>query len=320
MRFNLLHAPKRLKHLLSLLVILIAYTPHSLAQINVVVSITPIHSLTSAVMEGVATPDLLIKGLSSPHTFNIRPSTAKTLAQAHIVIWVSENLETTFKEKLQILAPQAQHLKLSDAPQLQRLAQRRSLLLTTHQEHNHNHNTSDHDHAPVNIDPHIWLSTTNAKIITQIIAQALAQLDPKNASTFLQNSATYRIKLEKLNQELNKIRTKISKASFITLHDTYQYLAKEYDLAHAGTISLNPSITPSAQHLQFIRDLITKERIPCVISEPQFSNKLIQGLSRELNINTIQIDPLGTTIPYGPDHYPQTMTSIMEKILRCTSP
>ena len=64
------------------------------ADINVVTSIKPLHSLTSYIMEGVGEPGLIIDGVASPHNFQIKPSHAKMLQKADLVIWVGEDLES----------------------------------------------------------------------------------------------------------------------------------------------------------------------------------------------------------------------------------
>ena len=43
------------------------------AEINVVASVKPVHSLVSGVMEGVGTPDLIVEGAASPHTYSLNP-------------------------------------------------------------------------------------------------------------------------------------------------------------------------------------------------------------------------------------------------------
>ncbi|WP_413701849.1 hypothetical protein ACLKMH_10090 [Psychromonas sp. KJ10-10] len=106
---------------------------------QVVVSIKPIHSLVSAVMEGVATPDLIIKK-GSPHGYSLRPSEAKGLAKADLVVWVGHELESFLEKPLNTLAKDAQTLTLSEVL--------KSSLLTKREggdwaKHNHDHH--DHD-------------------------------------------------------------------------------------------------------------------------------------------------------------------------------
>ena len=63
------------------------------ADIKVVASIKPVHSLASYLMDGVAKPDLIVEGYASPHGFAMKPSHAKMLQDADIVFWVGEDLE-----------------------------------------------------------------------------------------------------------------------------------------------------------------------------------------------------------------------------------
>ena len=62
------------------------------ADIKVVTSIKPIHSLASYVMDGVGKPDLIVDGFNSPHGFNLKPSHAKMIENADLIIWVGEDL------------------------------------------------------------------------------------------------------------------------------------------------------------------------------------------------------------------------------------
>jgi zinc transport system substrate-binding protein len=82
---------------------------------RVVASIKPIHALVSGVMQGVAEPTLLIKGGGSPHGYVLRPSEAKALADADLVVWVGHSLETFLEKPLENLARNARTLELLEA-------------------------------------------------------------------------------------------------------------------------------------------------------------------------------------------------------------
>lgn len=60
---------------------------------QVVVTIKPVHALVSEVMEGVGSPLLIVDGSASPHTFTLKPSTARAISNARVFIRVSEQLE-----------------------------------------------------------------------------------------------------------------------------------------------------------------------------------------------------------------------------------
>ena len=65
----------------------------SKADVKVVTSIKPIHSLVSYLMDGVGKPDLIVDGYASPHGFAMKPSHAKMLQNAELIFWVGEDLE-----------------------------------------------------------------------------------------------------------------------------------------------------------------------------------------------------------------------------------
>ncbi len=67
-------------------------------------------------MEGQGTPLLLVKGASSEHTYALRPSDARALSEADIVVRVSEHLETFLNKPLASLSDKAVAVTLADMP------------------------------------------------------------------------------------------------------------------------------------------------------------------------------------------------------------
>ena len=79
---------KKLPLLLSILSFLTIFTPVN-AEIKVVATIKPIHSLASYLMDGVGKPDLIVDGYASPHGFALKPSHAKMIQNADIKVVAS---------------------------------------------------------------------------------------------------------------------------------------------------------------------------------------------------------------------------------------
>lgn len=92
--------------------------------LNVVVTIPPIHSLAASVMEGVGEPRLLVKGASSEHTYAMRPSDARALAGADVVIRVSEHLETFLNKPIASLSDKTKVTTLAEIPGMKLLPPR----------------------------------------------------------------------------------------------------------------------------------------------------------------------------------------------------
>ena len=94
---------KKISFILSILSLLTIFTPAN-AEIKVVTSIKPIHSLASYLMDGVGKPDLIVDGFNSPHGFSMKPSHAKMLQNADLIFWIGEDLESFLEKPLNSIA------------------------------------------------------------------------------------------------------------------------------------------------------------------------------------------------------------------------
>ncbi len=81
--------------------------------IFVATSIKPVHSIVSAVMEGVGEPHLLMRGAGSPHDFSLRPSDAAWLEKADVVFFIDERMEGSLAKPIRVLASDARVVELS---------------------------------------------------------------------------------------------------------------------------------------------------------------------------------------------------------------
>ena len=91
------------------------------ADVKVVTSIKPVHSLVSAVMAGVGEPSLLVKGAGSPHTYALKPSQAQQLQDAELVFWMSHDLEAFLENSIENIATNAKSVPLMEAHGLTKL-------------------------------------------------------------------------------------------------------------------------------------------------------------------------------------------------------
>lgn len=89
---------------------------------RVVADIAPVHALAARVMEGAGTPSLLLPPDASPHGAALKPSDARALAAADLVVMVGPALTPALAERVAALAPDARHLVLLDLPGVRRIA------------------------------------------------------------------------------------------------------------------------------------------------------------------------------------------------------
>ena len=194
---------KKLPLILSILSFLTIFVPAN-AEIKVVTSIKPIHSLASYLMDGVAKPDLIVDGYSSPHNFALKPSHAKMLQDADLIFWVGEDLENFLEKPLNSIAKKAEKIELIEIKGLKKLKFRERNVFDEH-DHGHKEKEDDHDHdkeshkedehddhgheghAHGEYAPHIWLDPMNAKVILNEMVEHLIENDPTNEAKYKSN-------------------------------------------------------------------------------------------------------------------------------------
>ncbi len=303
---------KKLPFILTILSFLTIFVPAN-AEIKVVTSIKPIHSLASYLMDGVGKPDLIVDGYASPHGFALKPTHAKMLQEADLVFWVGEDLENFLEKPLKSIAKKAEKIELMEIKGLTKLKFRERNIFDEHghkedehghkeDEHGHKEDEHGHDeHAHGEHDPHIWLDPMNAKVILSEMAEHLIENDSKN-------EAKYKANLEKAHKDLDKLTKKVKSElnkdfKSIVFHDAYQYFEKRFDINVLGAFTVNTDVMPGAEQLAEIREVIEHDKVSCVFSEPQFNPDIIKAVAKDTNIATGVIDPLGATLNPGKDLY-----------------
>ena len=297
------------------------------AEISVVTSIKPLHSLTSYIMEGVGEPELIIDGVASPHNFQIKPSHAKMLQNADLVIWIGEDLESFLPTALKSIAKDAVVFELLDQSGLKKLKFREKNIFEGHDDHGHDehakkeddhddHGHDDHGHGHGSFDPHIWLDPANAKVIVKKITNQLSKIDKDNASKYKANSKKV---IKDLDGLIKEVKNEINKdASFVVFHDAYQYFEKRFGLSVIGALTVNPDVMPGAEQLSEIREVIEHEKAKCIFSEPQFNPNIINSIASDTGVKTGVLDPLGANIDKGKNMYFDLIKDMSNSLKDCS--
>ena len=311
---------KKLPIIISILSLFTFFLPAN-ADIKVVASIKPIHSLASYLMNGVAKPDLIVDGYASPHGFAMKPSHAKMLQNADLIFWVGEDLESFLEKPLGSIAKKAEKIELMQVKGLQILKFRERNIFDDHDDHGHDdhgkkedHDDHDHDshakkdghddhegHAHGEFDPHIWLDPINAKVILFEMSKHLIENDPKNEKIYRENLSKGYKEIDKLTKDVSSELS--NSVASIVFHDAYQYFEKRFSVNILGAFTVNTDVMPGAEQLAEIREVIEHDKVACVFSEPQFNPDIIKAVAKDMNIKTGVVDPLGATLNPGKDLY-----------------
>jgi zinc transport system substrate-binding protein len=278
--------------------------------VPVLASIKPVHSIASAVMEGAGTPELLLAGGASPHSYALRPSDAEKLSHARVIFWIGPELETFLVSPLKNVA-RGRVVALGQAPGVTRLAARQGGLWDA--------DADGHEHGG-GIDGHLWLNPANGAAMAQAIAAALAAEDPARAALYRGNAQRFTAKMTALDAELAQRLRPLKGRPYIVLHDAFHYFESRYGLTPAGAVTVAADRPVGARRIADIRGRINQGRIACVVLPPQFPSRLADALTEGSPVRRVQLDDLGAALPAGPGLYEALLRQMGAGLASCLTP
>ena len=280
---------------------------------KVLATIKPVHSLVAQVMGATGTPELLVGGSASPHTYVMKPSDAKKLALADVVFRVSAEIEPFTIKAGKNLPKSTALVTLSRAPGVSTLPQREGGAFEA-EAHEHGGGThTGHDET----DGHVWLDPANAIAMIDQIAATLAARTPALAPAYQANATAAKARIDAMTADLVRELAPVAGKPYVVFHDAYQYFEKRFGLTVAGSITVNPEIPPSGKRLSVLRAKITKLGATCVFGEPNFDAKVIATVSEGTRARTGTLDPEGAGLEPGAALYETLMRNLATGVKGC---
>ena len=296
------------------------------AQLRVVATVKPVHSLVTAVADGTATTYLVVKGAASPHSYALKPSDAAALQHAEIIFRISDRFETFLNTAIAQVRKKALVIDLIRAKGLKTLPARSGARwAATHhhgseaghgRENGHGHGSDRREHAQP-LDQHIWLSPRNAEAIVRTIETTLASRMPSRRADLKRNADSV---IARIHQLAADIQTELAPARgrpYLVYHDAFQYFERAFDLPAHGSIALGDARSPGAKRVRDLRKSITADKIVCVFTEPQFVPRLAEAIIAGTTARIATLDPVGARLAPGPDAYFELMRSTAKSLAGC---
>lgn len=299
---------------------------------NVTTDIAPVHSLVAQVLGDLGQPELIVTPGASPHNFALRPSQARALEKADLIVWVGPGLTPWLSKAVESLSGDAVQLELLDQLGDLALGYRD---LDDHSDHDgdedhsghddHDDHTDDddahndhdaHDHEG-DVDPHAWLNPEIASLWLGVFADKLAELDPEHADEYRRNAQAAQAQLLALAAEIETILGPVQSSPVITFHDAYQYFETRFGLTSVGTLTLSDAATPSPAHLSRLKTRVDQGDVVCAFSEPQYDDRLIHVVSEGTGVPIAVLDPIGAQLEPGADLYGSLLRAMANAIADC---
>lgn len=287
---------------------------------RVVADIPPVASLVTQVMQGVGTPQVLIGAGGDAHHHQMRPSEARAVANADLLIWVGPAMTPWLEQAGAALGP-AHQLVLLDLPQTIRRETGEGEAAHDH-DHDHDHAHDDdhdhghhHDHGP--IDPHAWLDPQNGRLWLDAIAEALAAQDPANAAIYRANAAQGRAAITAAEDEARGLLAGVTQP-IVVGHDAYGYFTEAMGLPDALAIADLSDNAPSAAALRGLRARIAASDAVCAFPEAGAESRGMLAATEGQGLRLgAQLDPEGMTLTAGAGLYPALLLGLAQAIGDC---
>lgn len=143
-------------------------------------------------------------------------------------------------------------------------------------------------------NPHVWVSVSNAIVMTRNCMDVLSAADPVHAAQYRANAEKYTGRLEALRKDMDLRLKRFRGRAIITFHEAFPYFAREYGLVIAAVIEREPGSEPSAKDLAETIALIRRTGIKVLFVEPQYPSTAADTIAGETGAKVYVLDPAVT--------------------------
>jgi ABC-type Zn uptake system ZnuABC Zn-binding protein ZnuA len=269
----------------------VAVRAESTKRLKVLTTVAPLTNIVENV--GGASIDLhgLIPGGTDSHTFEPTPSDVRYIAEADVIILNGLDLEVpTEKLALANKKPETRILKLGDQT-------------ITPREYVFDRSFPKSAGHP---NPHLWMDPLYAVRYAELVRDALAMLDPANATAYQERTRLFAHRLHKLDRAIATAVATIppQHRKLLTYHDSFAYFAPRYGLTVIGAIEPASFSEPSPREVARVIRQLKQEKLPAVFGSEVFPSKVLDQIAREAGVQfiaTLRDDDLPGT-PGSPQH------------------
>ncbi len=245
-------------------------------ELGVVVTVLPQAEFVESIGGERVDVTVMVPPGASPHTYEPTPGQMEKLARARMYAEVGSGVEfeLSWMDKLSAANKDMLVVDCSQGIQLQETAAE--------------HEDEEHEHGAM--DPHIWMSPRNARVMVQNIALGLIAVDPDNRDYYEQNRDAYLQELIQLDQDITEGLSGVENRVFMVYHPSFGYFARDYDLTMLPIEDEGKEPTPAG-----LAHLIEQARefdVKVVFASPQFNPNGAKVIADAIDGRVVLIDPL----------------------------
>jgi zinc/manganese transport system substrate-binding protein len=251
------------------------------AKFHVVTTLPNLAALAGAVGGDLVEVESIAKGYQDPHYVQARPSYAKTVSQADLLIANGLELEVGW---LPLLLESGRNPKV-------RPGNAGFLDASTLIDHILEVPTGGVDRSKGDVhpygNPHLDLDPRNGLKIAHGIAEKLAELDPANADTYRKHADAYCAQLQQKIDAWKSQAAVLEGKPIVGYHKEWEYLESWLGFHLDGYVEDRPGIPPSPRHLSELVDRMQADGVKLIIAAPYDDSKSCEGVGRKAGASVL---------------------------------
>ncbi|MDD4644988.1 MAG: zinc ABC transporter substrate-binding protein [Bacteroidales bacterium] len=165
-----------------------------------------------------------------------------------------------------------------------------NLITSEGSEGEHAHESEPDGHSHEGVDPHYWMSLTEARKIAKNMASGLIKADPSCRQMVEANLLKLNTRIDSLAATMSTRFSGLNHRSFLIFHPALAYFARDYHLIQHSME--NGGKEPTASHFRELVDLAATEKINTIFIQKEYDQENAQALSREIGAVITVIDPM----------------------------
>jgi len=238
--------------------------------IPVFVGIPPQKYFVEKIGGNLVNVSVMVPPGANPHLYEPRPGQMTALSRSRVYFAIGVTFEKAWLPRFANLNPQMQIVHTDKG--INKIAM------------------IAHHHTPISLDPHVWVSPPEVKIISRNILDALLEIDPAHGVTYKSNHEGFLREIEALDQDLKSIFLHKKGLKFMVYHPAWGYFARAYGLNQVP-VELEGK-EPKPEQLRALITQSKKEGIKIVFVQPQISTKSAETIAKAIGGEVIFADPL----------------------------
>ena len=161
------------------------------------------------------------------------------------------------------------------------------LICGTHEGVALQHSAEGHHHE---VDPHVWTSVTNARVIATNMCDAVCELDARHCEFYKQNLKALLEQLDALDAEIRKTLDGCQGRAFVVWHPSLSYFARDYGLQQIAMECEGKEIP--AKLLKEEIDYAQQTDAKVFFFQKEFDSRRVEAVNKQIGAKLVTINPM----------------------------